>query len=143
MTEVTVKLVHWHMAPQRDALRQIRQQVFIREQGVTAELEWDGLDDTAIHFLAHNDKQQFIACARLLANGHIGRMAVLKTWRHQGVGTAVMHAILDYARGHQYPPLFLHAQTRAVTFYQSLGFCREGEEFLDAGIAHIGMRLQK
>jgi predicted GNAT family N-acyltransferase len=142
MVEVKVNIADWNRPAQQQALKAIREQVFMQEQGVSSDLEWDGLDDEAVHFIAIVDKQA-VACARLLADGHIGRMAVLKPWRHQGIGKAVMQAILDYSQIHHYPGLFLHAQSLAVGFYELFGFQVEGDEFMDAGIPHRSMRLQQ
>lgn len=142
MGELTVIVADWNKPEHQARLKAIREQVFMQEQGVSAELESDGLDDSAVHFLAYRD-QQAIAAARLLSDGHIGRMAVLKKWRQQGVGRAIMQVILNYSHSHAYPTLFLHAQTQAVGFYETFGFQVEGDEFLDAGIPHRLMRLQQ
>ena len=136
----TVSLVSWHDG--EPLLRAIREAVFIREQGVPAELEWDGLDETCRHALALSSKGNAIGCGRMLANGHIGRMAVLPEWREQKVGTAIMEAFLDYARTHDYKQADVDAQTYAVPFYRTFGFVEQGEEFMDAGLPHIKMYLK-
>ncbi|HET7833859.1 MAG TPA: GNAT family N-acetyltransferase [Gallionella sp.] len=136
----TVSLVSWHDA--EPLLRAIRAAVFIREQGVPEELEWDGLDEMCRHALALSSTGSAIGCGRMLADGHIGRIAVLPEWRKRKVGTAIVEALLDFARINGYRQVELDAQTYAVPFYRTLGFIEEGEEFLDAGLPHIRMRLK-
>jgi predicted GNAT family N-acyltransferase len=136
----TVSLVCWHDG--EPLLKSVREAVFVREQGVPAELEWDELDDGCRHALALSHKGQAIGSGRMLANGHIGRIAVLPEWRKQKVGTAIMEALLDYARTHDYKQVDVDAQTYAMPFYRSFGFVEQGEEFMDAGLPHIKMTLQ-
>ena len=124
-------------------LRYIRKVVFIQEQSVPVELEWDGLDDDATHFLVENSNGEAIGCARLLNDGQIGRVAVLKRFRKNNIGRQLMLYIIDYARSHSYPNLFLHSQISAVNFYVALGFAKEGSIYKEAGIDHISMKLQE
>jgi len=123
-------------------LRSVREAVFIREQGVPEELEWDGLDEGCRHALALSHNGDAIGCGRMLADGHIGRIAVLPQWRKQKVGTAIMQALLDYARTHDYPHVDVDAQTHALPFYRALDFVEQGETFMDAGLPHVKMRLK-
>jgi len=136
----TVLEVSWQQS--QLALQAIRKTVFIIEQNVPEELEWDGLDAQCLHVLTVDLQGQPIGCARLLADGHIGRMAVLKEWRGRGVGTALLQALLDIARSLSHPEVFLNAQTYAVGFYEKYGFERLGDEFLDAGIPHFKMHCR-
>lgn len=136
----TVSLTSWHDG--EPLLRSVREAVFIREQAIPAELEWDGLDETSRHALALSHQGDAIGCGRMLANGHIGRIAVLPQWRKQKVGTAIMEALLDYARAHDYKQVDVDAQTYAVPFYRGFEFVEEGEVFMDAGLPHIKMRLR-
>jgi predicted GNAT family N-acyltransferase len=136
----TVSLVCWHDG--EPLLKSVREAVFIKEQGVPAELEWDGLDDGCRHALALSHKGQAIGSGRMLANGHIGRIAVLTQWRKQKVGTAIMEALLDYARAHDYKQVDVDAQTYAMPFYRNFGFAEQGKEFMDAGLPHIKMLLK-
>jgi predicted GNAT family N-acyltransferase len=78
----------------------------------------------------------------MLPNGHIGRISVLSQWRKKKVGTAIMEALLDYARSHDYKQVDVDAQTYAMPFYHSFGFTEQGKEFLDAGLPHIKMFLK-
>ena len=136
----TVSLIGWHDG--EPLLRSIREAVFISEQGVSAQLEWDGQDETCRHALALSHQGDAIGCGRILANGHIGRIAVLPEWRGQKVGTAIMEALLDYARANDYKQVDVDAQTHAVPFYHRFDFAESGEVFMDAGLPHIKMFLK-
>lgn len=136
----SVSLVSWHDG--EPLLKSVREAVFIREQGIPADLEWDGLDEGCRHALVLSSNGEAIGCGRMQADGHIGRIAVLPKWRKQKVGTAIMEALLDYARAHDYPQVDVDAQTYAVPFYRGFEFVEEGEVFQDAGLPHIKMRLK-
>jgi predicted GNAT family N-acyltransferase len=136
----TVSLVCWHDG--EPLLKSIREAVFIREQGIPAELEWDGLDESCRHALALSHQGDATGCGRMLANGHIGRIAVLPQWRNKKVGTAIMEALLDYARTHNYKQVDVDAQTYALKFYRGFEFVEQGDEFMDAGLPHIKMVLK-
>lgn len=124
--------------PEDSDLKSIRRQVFINEQNVPEELEWDEHDSTASHFLLYLDHRA-VACARLKADGQIGRMALLKDYRHQGYGSTLLKHLLDTAAAAGFRELYLHAQTSAIAFYEKQGFRTHGEEFMDAGIPHREM----
>ena len=139
----TVRLCTWQDA--EASLRAIRSQVFIQEQNVPAALEWDGEDAGAAHGLASDAHNRAIGTARLLLHArlaHIGRMAVLPEWRHQGVGSALLELMLGEARARGANAVFLHAQASAVSFYEPAGFVVEGAEFDEAGISHRRMSRQ-
>ncbi len=138
--DFTIHQVTWHDA--EPLLREVRETVFMREQGVPAELEWDGLDGNAQHVLAVSGSGQAIGCGRILPNSHIGRIAVLPDWRGKKVGTALLQALIDYASARHLPEVDLDAQVQALPFYRKFGFVEEGEEFMDAGIPHRKMRLK-
>ena len=133
-----------HTPPERAACFAIREQVFVREQGVPLQLEMDALDASATHFLLREEHtHRPLATARLLdKNGvaKIGRVAVLSSARGQGRGLQIMEAVLAEARRRGFTEAVLDAQTYAVPFYARLGFTPEGEEFDDAGIPHFAMR---
>ena len=141
---VTVAKACW--SEYKKQLRQIRTEVFIEEQHVSQEDEWDGKDtlESTSHFIARIDNDILvnvpIACARLEENGKIGRMAVLKPYRDSGIGSAVLKYILNYARKNEIS-VFLYAQLQARGFYQKHNFVSVGEVFDDAGIPHIKMLL--
>jgi predicted GNAT family N-acyltransferase len=123
-----------------EAAGEIRRVVFIEEQRVPLEEEWDGRDPDCRHFLACLDGQP-VGTARLLPDAHIGRVAVLREARGRGIGEALMAAAIAAARRDGHACVALAAQTHALAFYARLGFEAFGEEFLDAGILHRHMRL--
>ncbi len=121
------------------AIRRIREQVFIREQRLPAELAWDGLDADCVHLLAYDMDGHPIATARMQADGHIARMAVLAEWRAQGVGSALLLALLDLAAEHGLEEVFLDAQAQVAPFYHRHGFIADAEPFEEAGVPHLRM----
>lgn len=126
-----------------DAIRHIRESVFISEQNVPPELEWDEYDADSTHFLAYDTKRDAVGTGRLQPDGKITRMAVLPVARGAGVGAALLEALL-YAAIHQGKAVpWLHAQSDAVGFYESFGFTAVGEPFMEAGIEHRMMRLSR
>ncbi|MEJ2345323.1 MAG: GNAT family N-acetyltransferase [Gammaproteobacteria bacterium] len=134
---VHVRVVSWDQA--RPGASAVREQVFVHEQHVPPELEWDGLDPRCVHVVARVGSGEVVGTARMLADGHIGRMAVLPAWRGRGVGSALLRALLEEARRRGIEHPFLHAQTTAVGFYLRHGFAIAGNEFIDAGIPHVAM----
>jgi predicted GNAT family N-acyltransferase len=124
-----------------DALRAIRSAVFIEEQGVPKEIEWDGEDDVCHHFMAINEAGQRVGCGRLMPSGKIGRMAVLPEFRGQGIGRQILDAAIARASELGFRRVTLHAQADAVGFYRKAGFLAEGGEFTEAGIPHQAMAL--
>ncbi|MCY3542058.1 MAG: GNAT family N-acetyltransferase [Gammaproteobacteria bacterium] len=125
----------------RDLLCKVRLEVFVQEQQVPTELELDGLDATAVHFLALIDDNP-VGTARLLRSGQIGRMAVLIPYRNQGIGEKLLHATVARALELGYSPVFLHAQLSAADFYLRHGFHPYGDVFEEADIEHQAMRYQ-
>nr|WP_299244652.1 GNAT family N-acetyltransferase [uncultured Halomonas sp.] len=123
-----------------DQASDIRRRVFIEEQAVPQEEEWDGRDPLCLHFLVYRN-QHAIATARLLPDGHIGRVAVIKEERGQGIGEQLMRRIIAAASKRGDREILLDAQLHALSFYRKLGFQAFGDEFLDAGIPHRSMRL--
>ena len=132
-----VELVEWAQA--ESAIRAIRETVFIGEQAVPAELEWDGRDSLCAQVVAWNDLGEAVGTARMQPNGTIGRMAVLKSCRGRGVGRLLLQTLLDLAATQGLARVTLSAQTHAVGFYETAGFHVIGEEFMDAGITHRQM----
>lgn len=118
----------------------VRRQVFIIEQGVPEELEWDREDADAIHVLAQLDNKP-VATGRLLRSGHIGRMAVLQPYRGFGIGSKVLKQLLLLAAQDHLSHVILHAQLQAKAFYLKHDFRCVGEIFEEAGIPHIRMEL--
>jgi predicted GNAT family N-acyltransferase len=135
-----VTLVEWRDAAAQERLVRVRTEVFVREQSVPRELELDGRDAECAHVLACDAAGAPIGAGRLLPDGQIGRMAVLAAWRGAGVGAALLAALVAEARRRGHRSAHLHAQTHARGFYERHGFEVEGEEYLEAGIPHVGMR---
>ena len=122
-------------------IREIRMEVFVGEQGVPAELEMDSFDDGAIHVLAYVNGEP-AGCGRLLLNGNsakIGRVAVRKKYRGSGIGSGICKLLISIAEDNGVEKIRLNAQLTAVGFYSGLGFEKEGDVFMEAGIRHIGM----
>jgi len=136
----TLRLAHW--PEDINPLREVRTLVFIEEQHVPPEEEWDGVDDQCLHVLAFDANDEPIATGRLLPDGKIGRMAVLKEWRGKGVGSAILELLMDEAREQGHPAVKLAAQIHAIPFYEKFGFKVYGDEFMDAGIPHYWMKAQ-
>lgn len=139
-TRFSIQLMTWP-----DALplaRAVREKVFIEEQDVPRELEWDEWDERSDHVVALDGRSNAIGTARLLPIGRIGRMAVLRPWRGRGVGAALLEALLQLAREKGIPEVTLHAQTHAAGFYRKFGFDTRGDEFLEADIPHVEMGLR-
>ncbi len=136
----SVHLVAWRDA--HEPLAAVRRAVFIEEQSVPEALEWDADDAPSLHALAVSEKGVPIGTARLLPDGHIGRMAVLRAWRGRGVGGALLTAMIEAARTRRHERVLLNAQVQALPFYRRFGFEVEGGIFLDAGIEHRAMVLR-
>ena len=105
------------------------------------DLEWDGIDGQCLHVLASSAAGEAIGTGRLLPDGHIGRMAVLKSWRGCGIGGRILTELLAAAREKQHAVVELSAQTHALHFYRRHGFQVVSEEYLEAGIPHRAMRM--
>ncbi len=119
----------------KDALRKIREIVFIQGQNVPLDLEWDDRDEHCWHVLVLDDDNP-IATGRLDTNGKIGRMAVLDTYHGKGIGKLVLEKLIHIARREQIERTYMHAQVHALPFYLKNGFRAIGEIYEEAGIAH-------
>lgn len=133
----TVQETSWQKS--REALRHVREQVFIVEQKVPKELEWDDKDAHSAHVIALDETGHAIGTGRLLASGQIGRMAVLAQARGFGVGSEMLEKLIEIAKSQGQTRLFLHAQSSAVAFYGKYQFKSIGEPFMEAGIPHLSM----
>jgi predicted GNAT family N-acyltransferase len=123
-----------------DALRAVREVVFVEEQKVPLELEWDELDPRCVHVLARALDGTPIGTGRLTPEHKIGRMAVMREWRGKGVGDAMLLALIEQARRRGWREVSLHAQASAIDFYLRHGFVPVGDRFEEAGIEHQTMR---
>ena len=137
-----VEIVKWidGYAP----LSMIREKVFIEEQKVTPQLEWDGRDEEAIHFLAYQDEKA-IGCARaFVIENHmqLGRMAVLKEYRNKGIGGTLIEKAVVTAKLNQLSAINISAQCHAIDFYKKFGFEVISDIYLDADIPHRDMKLE-
>jgi len=124
-------------------LKNIREKVFIQEQKVTPELEWDGMDENAMHFLVFKDEEA-IGCARAVVIKNymqLGRMAVLKEYRGQGIGSALLEKAMTIAKLNQLSAIYISAQCHAIDFYKKFGFEVKSDIYLDAEIPHRDMTL--
>ncbi|UKA11108.1 GNAT family N-acetyltransferase [Photobacterium damselae] len=121
-----------------ELIRQVRDDVFIKEQCIDSEIEFDGLDDQAAHVLVVEDGVA-LGTGRILSDGHIGRIAIIKAARGRGLGAKVVSALVEFAKQQGYPEVDLGAQTHAIDFYRKLGFSPIGDEFMEANIPHQAM----
>jgi len=151
-----IKVIEASWSTHEQILSAIRREVFIIEQKVPEELEWDGLDEKCIHVLAQDlskgysktMRHQAIGTGRLvLASqtekvGHIGRMAIRKEYRRKGVGNNILQHLVELANREGIGTLFLNAQVYVVDFYQKAGFSSVGNTFMDAGIPHVKMTFK-
>ena len=139
MTKHTIRLGDWAtLGPDATA---IRFEVFVDEQKVPAEIELDDMDAVCLHAVAYDEAGKAIGTGRLLPDGHIGRMAVRQPGRGTGVGGAILQLLMEKARARGDQAVVLNAQTVAAPFYARHGFVQPGEQFEEAGIAHVEMRL--
>ena len=134
---VRIELMPWEQA--RAEAGRIRFAVFVVEQGVPLEIEIDEHDAECVHALAF-DGAAAVGTGRLLPDGHIGRMAVLREFRGRGVGSAILAKLIEAAAQRGDREVLLSAQVHALDFYRAHGFSAEGEVYQDAGIAHQTMR---
>jgi predicted GNAT family N-acyltransferase len=132
-----IELLSWENA--RSRATPVRFEVFVKEQGVPAEIELDEADAQSIHALAFYDAQ-VVGTGRLLPDSHVGRMAVLKEFRGKGIGSALLVKLIEAASRRGDRSLVLSAQVHALNFYRAHGFVPEGEVYQDAGIPHQDMR---
>jgi len=136
----TVRVADW--SRDEPALRAIRHRVFVVEQSVPEPLEWDGIDVSCRHAIAEDAHGAPVGCGRLLPDGHVGRMAVLREWRGRGVGSALLESLIALARERGDREVALNAQTHAMPFYARFGFAPAGAPFDEAGIPHQAMTLK-
>lgn len=133
---IETRVASW--AHDADSLRHIRHEVFVVEQKVPKQLEWDGEDEACHHALAFIDGH-CVGTGRLSREGKIGRMAVLRPARGLGVGSALLEKLVSMAVGAGMEQVYLHAQIHALAFYERHGFIAEGPEFDEADIPHQHM----
>ena len=135
----------------QDAIQQIRNAVFVKEQHIPTELEWDGSDKDCIHVLAHDEQGEPIGTGRIQIHthsnklgdsssvGHIGRIAIFKDWRGFGIGGEILTCLINIAEAQNLASVYLNAQEHLQPYYERYQFVREGKVFEEAGIAHVRM----
>lgn len=138
LKQVTIRQVTWQQA--ENELRAVRTSVFIEEQFVTPEFEWDEIDADAVHLLATYENQP-IACLRIIHYEKIGRMAVIKPWRGNRLGAALLLEAINICKMHGSNSIYLSAQTHAINFYLKAGFIQVSGEYIDVDIPHVDMWL--
>jgi YbgC/YbaW family acyl-CoA thioester hydrolase len=138
---VTIRLGAW--AQLGEAARQVRTEVFLQEQQIPVELEWDDDDATAVHAVAFNRLGMPLATGRLLQHApdvaRVGRMAVTRVLRGSGLGRDLLQTLVQAAQRRGDQEVMLHAQRSAAAFYGRQGFEARGQPFEEAGIPHIEM----
>lgn len=133
-----IELMDWDQA--QPIAGPIRFAIFVGEQNVPPGIELDELDASCLHAIAHDPEGRAIGTGRLLPDGHIGRMAVVRDWRRQGVGAEILEALVAEAARRGHAEVVLSAQLQAAEFYRSHGFVAEGKVYQEAGILHQAMR---
>jgi predicted GNAT family N-acyltransferase len=134
--KINIRIASWET--DKDSLVRIRRRVFIEEQHVPENMEWDQYDDSSTHFLVRLDNQD-IATARLKTDSQIGRMAVLAEYRNNGIGSRLLQFVLLTALQQKRKKVYLHAQVSAISFYEKHGFTTCSEIFYEADIPHREM----
>lgn len=135
MSKIRIRKTGWPR--DREPLSAIRRQVFIEEQHVPEDLEWDEFDEPSAHFIAEDPADnKAVGCVRLMPSGQISRLSVLENRRSEGIGRGLLDAAIAEARANGLREVFLHAQTHATSFYESAGFLVDGGIFVEAGIPH-------
>jgi predicted GNAT family N-acyltransferase len=137
--DFAVRAADWRT--DRPGIAAIRRAVFIEEQGVPESMEWEAIDAECAWYVAES-AGAMVGIGRLTPSGRVGRMAVLPDWRHLGVASGLLAAVVQLARQRGLARLHLHAQMTALGFYERYGWLAEGAVFHEAGIAHRAMSLE-
>jgi predicted GNAT family N-acyltransferase len=119
-------------------IRSIRNNVFTIEQQIDEDVDFDGQDNDAVHVLV-SYQGRHVGTGRMLADGHIGRLAVLKEFRGQGLGAKAVRALVKEAKSRGMDRVYLGSQTHAIGFYEKLGFSVYGKPYVEANIEHVHM----
>jgi predicted GNAT family N-acyltransferase len=135
---VRVELMPWAQA--QAVAAPIRFAIFVGEQKVPPGIELDDMDEKSLHAIAYDEAGKAIGTGRLLPDGKVGRMAVIKEWRRRGVGADLLDALVGEARRRGLAEVKLSAQLQAAEFYRAHGFVAEGKVYEEAGILHQAMR---
>ena len=140
--------LHYKLGISKKELKEaleVRKEVFVEEQGISAYEEYDGFDEEALHLVVKCEGK-VIGTARVRFpyrnQAKIERMAVLRTFRHQGIGRGIISFLNEQLNHRQVKYSFLHAQHPVISFYKSCGYIESGLPFYEAGIKHIKMEMQ-
>jgi predicted GNAT family N-acyltransferase len=133
-----VELMSWEQA--QPTAGPLRFAIFVGEQNVPSGIELDDQDANCVHAVAFDVDNKAIGTGRLLPDGTIGRMAVVKEWRRRGIGVEILTALIDEARKRGHTEAVISAQLQAAEFYREQGFVAEGKVYEEAGILHQKMR---
>ena len=138
---IELSIANWTEA--QSLVKPLRYQVFVIEQKVPEDMEWDEFDEIAWHAIVTVDNQT-VGTGRLILDGHIakiGRMAVQSSRRNQGIGKSILNALIQNAKEKDAQECILHSQVHAIAFYAKADFEPHGPIFDEAGIPHVEMRL--
>lgn len=124
----------------KESAQHIRYQVFVIEQNIPIDLEWDEMDAVSVHAVAYDQMNRAMGTGRLLPDGHIGRMAVLASDRNKGVGGVLLTSLMEVAKARGDAVVMLNAQVQVAAFYNRYGFVPDGGVYMEAGIPHLPMR---
>jgi len=133
-----IELMNWEQA--QPVAGPLRFAIFVGEQNVPPGIELDDQDANCIHAIAYDADGKAIGTGRLLPDGHIGRMAVVKERRRQGVGDEILDALIEEARRRGHAEVVVAAQLQAAEFYRKHGFVADGKVYQEAGILHENMK---
>ncbi len=142
MPQAAFHVVQVSFQEYEEEIRQIRNTVFSSEQGIDANLDFDGLDPDSVQVIARDEKGSVVGTARMLGDGHVGRIAVLAHCRRRGIGSRLVAGLVRIAVERGFAKVYLDSQIHAVGFYQALNFETSGEPFMEAGIEHLRMERQ-
>jgi len=136
---IKIQTTSWSQSSKE--ISEVRHKVFVLEQSIPLEIEMDGKDSDCIHFLAL-ERSKPIGAARLQKYGKIERVSVLREYRTNGIGTAIMKVVIEKAKDLNVEKIYLHSQIDSKNFYKQLGFVQHGETFFEADKPHIEMILK-
>jgi predicted GNAT family N-acyltransferase len=138
---MSIRMVRTNWADHQQGIRDVRDRVYIQEQQIPQEEEWDEAADQVAHYVVAQDGDRTIGCIRLFDDGHFGRLAVLPEYRSAGIGQQLVEEVKALAESMSLPLLLASAQCTAMSFYWQLGFYNDSHFYLDAGIPHLDIAL--
>lgn len=133
-SEIFIRSAVWNH--DREAICAVRGAVFTAEQQIAEDLDLDGRDPDCRHVLAVTAEGEPVGTGRIDGNGHIGRIAVLESWRLRGIGSRIVRQLVERGLARGLRTFYLNAQETALAFYEKLGFVTAGDRFMEAGLPH-------